>query len=192
MSTYTDLKNRVKETITVGFRPEDRITTQKVRFYNEENEYWGSFSGSLNGKINIYDGKLSSVDIYGATLIDPVLKTSEGEIIELGSLGDQVQEISTYAYRTLSGAISSYADDISACQNSINVISSAISAIPTDTSEQLSALTLSVMELSGDFGLYSENETAARENGDAETLSSAKAYSDAVRHYELNQIDPRP
>ena len=39
MSTYTDLKNRVKETITVGFRPEDRVTTQKVRFYNEENEY---------------------------------------------------------------------------------------------------------------------------------------------------------
>ena len=47
MSTYTDLKNRVKETITVGFRPEDRVTTQKVRFYNEENEYWGSFSGRI-------------------------------------------------------------------------------------------------------------------------------------------------
>ena len=89
MSTYTDLKNRVKETITVGFRPEDRITTQKVRFYNEENEYYGSFSGSLSGEnINIHKGKLSAVDIYDATLVNPVIKTSDGVIIELGSIAE--------------------------------------------------------------------------------------------------------
>ena len=88
MSTYTDLKNRVKETITVGFRPEDRVTMQKVRFYNEENEYWGSFSGSLSGKIDIYKGKLSSVDRYDSTLINPVAKTSTGMVIELGTMAD--------------------------------------------------------------------------------------------------------
>ena len=107
MSTYTDLKNRVKETITVGFRPEDRVTTQKVRFYNEENEYWGSFSGNLSGKIDIYKGKLSSVDIYDATLVDPVIKTGTGMIIELGTIADQLEELSVYAHEDLSDAISS-------------------------------------------------------------------------------------
>ena len=85
MSTYTDFKNRVKETITVGFRPEDRITVQKVRFLNEENEYWGTFSGSLSGKINIYQGKLSSVDIYNARFIDPTIETSSGMEIPLAA-----------------------------------------------------------------------------------------------------------
>ena len=88
MSTYTDLKNRVKETITVGFRPEDRVTTQKVRFYNEENQYWGSLSGNIAGSINVYGGGLSSVDIYDATLIDPAVKTSNGTVIKLGAMSD--------------------------------------------------------------------------------------------------------
>ena len=144
MSTYTDLKNRVKETITVGFRPEDRVTTQKVRFYNEENEYWGSFSGSLSGKIDIYKGKLSSVDVYNATLIDPVIKTSTGLIIDLGSMADQLEELSVYAYEDLSGAIKSCAEDI------ID-ISNAISAVPVDTADQLSGLSSVFWTLSSVF-----------------------------------------
>jgi hypothetical protein len=107
MSTYTDLKNRVKETITVGFRPEDRVTTQKVRFYNEENEYWGSFSGSLSGEINIDKGNLSSVNIYDSTLINPVLKTTEGTIIDLGSMGNQLEELSVYVHEDIKGFIDS-------------------------------------------------------------------------------------
>lgn len=140
MSTYTDLKNRVKETITVGFRPEDRVTTQKVRFYNEENEYWGSFSGSLSGRINISGGKLSGVDIYNATLVNPAVKTSTGFIIDLGSMADQLEELSVYAYEDLSNAISSCIDDI------LN-ISGAISAVPGDTADQLSGLSSMFWEL---------------------------------------------
>lgn len=155
MSTYTDLKNRVKETITVGFRPEDRVTTQKVRFYNEENEYWGSFSGSLSGKIDIYKGKLSSVDIYNATLIDPVVKTSTGLIIDLGSMADQLEELSVYAYEDLSGAIKSCADDI------ID-ISNAISAVPVDTADQLSGLSSVFWTLSSAF----DDEVSSRISAD--------------------------
>lgn len=128
MSTYTDLKNHIKETITVGSRPEDRITTQKVRFYNRENEYWGSFSGSLSGKINIYKGELSSVDIYNATLINPAVKSSTGLIIDLGSVTDQLEELSVYAYEDLSGAIKS-------CTENIIDISNTISAISANTAD---------------------------------------------------------
>jgi hypothetical protein len=41
MSTYTDLHNRVKENITIDYH--NRITPQKVKLFNEENEYWGTF-----------------------------------------------------------------------------------------------------------------------------------------------------
>lgn len=134
MSTYTDLKNRVKETITVGFRPEDRVTTQKVRFYNEENEYWGSFSGRLNGEISISKGELSSVDVYDATLVNPVLKTSGGLSIELGTIGSQVEEISTDVYDTIPTKLSS--------------IEKRLSGVPADAGAKISALT----ELAESFG----------------------------------------
>ena len=88
MSTYTDCKHRVKETLAVGFRPEDRVTTQKVRFFNEENEYWGTFSGKLKGKVDILKGTLLSVNILNSTLINPVIKTASGMIIDLGSIGN--------------------------------------------------------------------------------------------------------
>lgn len=133
MSTYTDLKNRVKETITVGFRPEDRITTQKVRFYNRENEYWGTFTGSMAGEIDIQGGTLSSVEISDATLVNPTLKTQEGKVIELGTIGEQIQEISDYVYDEVPGMV----------EEAVQVardLSAALSSIPADAAERLSGL----------------------------------------------------
>lgn len=135
MSTYTDLKNRVKETITVGFRPEDRVTTQKVRFYNDENEYWGSFSGRLSGAINISSGKLSGVSIYNATLVDPVIETSTGTTIELGTIGSQIEEISTDIYKTIPVKLSS--------------IEKHLSGVPADAGGAIGALTETAESLSG-------------------------------------------
>lgn len=67
MSTYTDLHNRVKENIVVGYN--DRITTQKVKFLNEENEYQGTFEGTLRAKnIDIAGGTLSNIHIVNAVL----------------------------------------------------------------------------------------------------------------------------
>ena len=133
MSTYTDLKNRVRETITVGFRPEDRVTAQKVRFYNEENEYWGSFSGNLSGKINISGGTLSSVDIYGSTLIDPKIQTASSAVIDLGSMGDQLEELSGLVYEDLSGSVNQ-------CVKGLQDISGMLSGVPVDTASALSAI----------------------------------------------------
>ena len=181
MSTYTDLKNRVKETITVGFRPEDRVTTQKVRFYNEENEYWGSFSGSLSGKIDIYKGKLSSVDVYNATLIDPVVKTSTGLIIDLGSMTDQLEELSVYAYEDLSGAIQS-------CTENIIDISNAISAVSVDMADRLNGLSSMFWTLSSAF----DDEVSSRIQSDDELSASFMAYADRRRHYEIYSMDAAP
>ena len=44
MSTYTDLHNRVQESINVDYN--SRITPQKVKLWNNENEYWGTFKGA--------------------------------------------------------------------------------------------------------------------------------------------------
>ena len=38
MSTYTDLKNTIKETVVVNYT--DRNTNQEVHFLNENNEYF--------------------------------------------------------------------------------------------------------------------------------------------------------
>ena len=62
MNTYTDLKNKLKETINVDYR--DRVTTQEVKFYNEANEYYGKFKGT----IEIKDSELCNVTIYNPTL----------------------------------------------------------------------------------------------------------------------------
>lgn len=48
MSTYTDLHNKVKENIAVDYH--NRITPQKVRLFNEENEYWGTFKGHVTAE----------------------------------------------------------------------------------------------------------------------------------------------
>ena len=172
MSTYTDLKNHIKETITVGSRPEDRITTQKVRFYNRENEYWGSFSGSLSGKINIYKGELSSVDIYNATLINPAVKSSTGLIIDLGSVTDQLEELSVYAYEDLSGAIKS-------CAENIIDISNAISAVSADTADQLSGL-------SSAFGDEVLSRISADEAEVSSRISADEAIKSEFKHRLLN------
>lgn len=46
MSTYTDLHNRIKESIAVDSRT--RITPQPVRMLNDQNEFWGTFVGTLS------------------------------------------------------------------------------------------------------------------------------------------------
>ena len=68
MSTYTDTKNRIKETVNVSYHPgypDDRVSTQKVKFLNEENEYWGTFKGR---------SVLEDATISGSTIYDTIIK----------------------------------------------------------------------------------------------------------------------
>lgn len=69
MSTYTDLHNKIKENITVGYSPDDRITTQQVRFYNTKNEYWGTFRGDFAAEnVDVNGGTLKNLTIVDSTL----------------------------------------------------------------------------------------------------------------------------
>ena len=69
MSTYTDLHNKIKENITVGYSPDDRMTTQHVRFCNPENEYWGTFHGKFNAEqVDVSGGTLKNLVIVDSTL----------------------------------------------------------------------------------------------------------------------------
>ena len=67
MSTYTDLHNRVQESINVDYK--SRITPQNVKLLNAENEYWGTFKGKVQAEdIELTGGTLSGVIITDATL----------------------------------------------------------------------------------------------------------------------------
>ena len=90
MSTYTDLHNRVKENVTVDYN--NRITTQRVRLFNEQNEYWGTLRGHVSAEnINIVGGNLS-----GITLQDTILKGSVAlpDGINLHNMLKQVEQLS--------------------------------------------------------------------------------------------------
>ena len=45
MSTYTDIRNKIKENITVDYK--NRATPQEVHLLNPDNIYWGTFKGSI-------------------------------------------------------------------------------------------------------------------------------------------------
>jgi len=96
MSTYTDLHNRVKENITVDYN--NRVTPQRVRFFNEQNEYWGTFRGHVSAEnININGGSLN-----GVTLKDVILNGSVAlpDGIDLHKVLQQVKQISTDLVQT--------------------------------------------------------------------------------------------
>ena len=62
MATYTDLHNKIKETITVDYK--DRVTTQEVKFKNGKNEYWGTLKGGIVAEdIDVKKGTLEGVTI---------------------------------------------------------------------------------------------------------------------------------
>ena len=77
MSTYTDIRTRVKENIAVGSK--DRITTQVARFTNEENEFWGTFKGAF--------APISAI-LSAAILDETTVINVGGEKIGLSVVGD--------------------------------------------------------------------------------------------------------
>jgi len=70
MSTYTDLKNVVKETVEVNYAANDRSTNQKVKFLNEENVFWGTLHGKIGDDVKINDTTLSGATITKSKLKD--------------------------------------------------------------------------------------------------------------------------
>lgn len=78
MSTYTDLHNRLKDTIAVSCS--NRVSTQAVKLSNELNEYWGTFRGTVdfNGS-TITSASLSDVTIVNSMLCGSI-RTPYGDI----------------------------------------------------------------------------------------------------------------
>jgi len=73
MSTYTDLHNRIKENVTILRRPgnkDDGMTPQKVQFINPENQFYGTF----NGTMNVTGGVLSGLSVVGGTINGATIK----------------------------------------------------------------------------------------------------------------------
>ena len=88
MSTYTDLKNTIKETVVVNYT--DRNTNQEVHFLNENNEYWGTFKGKTAlVSSEIENSTLKNVKIIGAELQDAKIGP-----INLDEVQNLVQETS--------------------------------------------------------------------------------------------------
>lgn len=89
--TYPSLNNTIKETLVVGYSPDDRTTCQKVKFHNKENEYWGTFHGTMTVEdTNIDGGTLENVSINNATLSNVTL-IKDGMIVTLDKYGELVQ-----------------------------------------------------------------------------------------------------
>ena len=92
MSTYTDLNNRIKENITVGYPQNDRITTQKVRLFNEENEYWGTFKGHVTAEdITINGGQINGAVLSDVTLCGNIVLSG----VDLPKIGSDIRQLST-------------------------------------------------------------------------------------------------
>lgn len=136
MSTYTDLHNKIKENVVVNYH--DRCTPQEVRFLNENNEYWGTFTGTANIQhLEANSAKLSNTLIVGSTLSnctigDLDVSTLPGMMEELSSTLDEVKDIP----ETVNKAI----EDVNAEVEAQGEIVARISANVLDGVENLSSI----------------------------------------------------
>lgn len=91
MATYTPpYPPKVKESINVDFK--DRWTAQKVKFINRENEFYGTFYGTLNLSATnisgfiIDDSEFNNGRITNSTLANSFVITDSGEQISFDSI----------------------------------------------------------------------------------------------------------
>ena len=96
MSTYTDLHNKLKETINVDYRT--RNTNQEVHLKNERNEYWGRF----NGKVDIEDSTISRAQLSDVTLNGDIYVNGrfigEGLSVDVNKIMDAINGLSSNLY----------------------------------------------------------------------------------------------
>lgn len=149
MSTYTDLHNKVKESVNVDFR--SRVTPQKVRMLNEENEYWGTFKGTMVADgIEVKGGVLNDVQINHSTLSDVYVKTKDGSTIDLNTLANDVQELSGIAF-----------EEIPAIHDEIKHLSSEISSNDTKFDTKIYVLQDQIDDLSNTLSTEIDDRISA-------------------------------
>ena len=94
MSTYTDIRNKIKENITVDYK--NRATPQEVHLLNPDNIYWGTFKGSIQAdSISVTGCNLSANILVDSVLSDGTYILDEhGNKIDLMTLGYEVGAMS--------------------------------------------------------------------------------------------------
>ena len=101
MSTYTDLHNQVKENIAVDYH--NRITPQRVRLFNEQNEYWGTFKGHVTAEdIQIKGGTISAATLFDTKLCGNIDIPGIGV---LSTYTDKIEQISATADSAAAGLV---------------------------------------------------------------------------------------
>ena len=159
MSTYTDLKNRIKDNVTVIRRPgcpEDGMTPQLVKFMNPENEYYGTFKGGIDSN----SATLTNAKIEGSTITDSTLSNVSIDGIDLDNVINELQRINTSADQAMSVAndvAKDLNDEISArklCAKKIyDELSCSISSVSNDLLDKISDVVDQVSGVSTDIAL---------------------------------------
>lgn len=84
MSTYRDIKNRIKESVIVNYN--DRSSNQEVKFLNRNNEFWGKFYGEVEG--------INGSTLSNCLIVDSVLSNVSVGTIPLDNLGNELSILS--------------------------------------------------------------------------------------------------
>lgn len=215
MSTYTDLRNRVKENITVGYDASDRTTVQKVKFHNEENEYWGTFTGKVSvDNVTINAGTINDVSVYDSYIKNATLVNSDGIKINLSELGEGVDEISNVTIPAVRAEIRAVSAEISSLQNvagEVEQLKQDVAYVSCEVSSEVSARTQADLMisayLSGEFDakLSAEREqrisaddildTAVKTEADTRKAAddglsgAAEAYVEENKHYHIEPVN---
>lgn len=136
MSTYTDLHNRIKENLTILRKPgskDDGMSPQKVILVNPENQFYGTFNGSMN----ITGGVLSNLSIVGGEIKGTTIKDAQfldgDTLIPIGQLANTVSNHETRVTK-----LEEDAEDISAAHDKLSSeLSDAIDTLCSDINTKL-------------------------------------------------------
>lgn len=149
MSTYTELHNKLKESIAVSCQ--NRITTQAVKFHNEQNEYWGTFRGNIDLSSTVVTSAFLSNVVIADSLLCGRVRTLCGDIA-LDEMAGAIDELSTKLYEFPTGDIF----QISNCVEALSVKTAAVSSMTINTiSSEISGSLASIDEISADFKKFS-------------------------------------
>ncbi len=181
MSTYTDLHNRVKENIAVDYN--NRITSQRVRFLNEQNEFLGTLRGNVSAEnINIMGGTLSGVTLQDAILSGQVtINDDEGNAIDLVKVGADIIQLSTDLDET-NQRLQEIDQNVQYLSTELVQVALSLSAGYTgDISNVVVQLTQQDANISTLLCTYINNEASARTSND-------NSLSDAITDVNFNLI----
>lgn len=186
MSTYTDLHNKVKETINVDYH--NRITPQKVKFLNEENEYWGTLKGNISAEdININGGKIENVSLANVKLSGDVI-TESG--VDLNKVGSDIAQLYDET-EAINEKITEFKDSTTKKFEEVDInlynLSNAISSQAGSTDAAINQLSSDVADISSDVADISSDLSTTKSDLANETYE--RIFEETKLQKQLEQYD---